>query len=119
MAAWEYPTTISAVLIAFGVIGKSTHWIYKWAQRVEASQKYIEREMHFNAGSTLRDAVKRIEIRQEQIGIRVVRIERNGHVGALAESVDAVHADISTLLDHDAERDVEGLRYSTPDEGTE
>ena len=73
--------------------------------------------MRFNAGSTMRDAVKRIEVCQQQIGARVMRIERSGHVGALTETVDAVQASVETLLDHDAERDVEGLRYGTFDEG--
>lgn len=67
LAVWEYPSIIAAVLIAVGVIGKAAHWLYRWAQRIDESLSYIEGEMRFNGGSTMRDAVKRIESRLDQI----------------------------------------------------
>ncbi len=67
VAAWEFPTTVAAVLVAVGVIGKSAHWIYRWAQRIDTSLSYIEGEMRFNGGATMRDAIKRIEQRVEAI----------------------------------------------------
>lgn len=67
VAAWEYPTIIAAVLVAIGVVGKSIHWVYRWAQRIDDSLSYIEGEMRFNGGSTMRDAVKRIEQRLDVI----------------------------------------------------
>ena len=60
---WEYPTAIAALIVALGVIGKGIHWVYLWAQRIDGSLSYIESEMRFNGGATLRDAVKRIEVR--------------------------------------------------------
>lgn len=67
LAAWEFPTTIAAVLVAVGVIGKAAHWVYKWAERIDGSLSYIEGEMRFNGGATMRDAIKRIERRVETI----------------------------------------------------
>ena len=67
LAAWEYPTLAAAVLVALATIGKSIHWVYRWAQRIDDSLSYIEGEMRFNGGSTMRDAVKRIEQRLDEI----------------------------------------------------
>lgn len=103
-AVWEYPTTLAAVLIALATIGKSAHWVYKWAQRIDDSLSYIEAEMRFNGGATLRDAVKRIE---GQIG----HIEQ--HQASRTGAVADVASDVATLLEHDATRDTEGKRYGT------
>lgn len=67
LAVWEYPSAAAAVLLAIAVITKSAHWLYKAAGRMEQSLSYIEGEMRFNGGSTMRDAVKRIEQRLDVI----------------------------------------------------
>lgn len=64
---WEYPAVIAGVIVAVAVIGKAIHWIYAWAQRIDDSLSYIEQEMRFNGGSTMRDAVKRIEGRIDHL----------------------------------------------------
>ena len=66
-AIYDYPILIAAVLVAIGTIGKSIHWVYKFSNRIEASVSYIESEMSFNSGSTMRDAIGRIELRLAHI----------------------------------------------------
>jgi hypothetical protein len=115
VAAWELPTTIAAVLIAIGVIGKTIHWVYVWAKRVDTSLEYVRQELSFNGGSSTRDAVKRIECRlaaieanQGNVASDLVQFRRHSTAAARA-----VGDDVSTLLDHDRERDQPGLRYDT------
>jgi hypothetical protein len=62
---YEYPAAIAAVIVALTVIGKAIHGVYGWAKRMDTSLTYIETEMRFNGGTTMRDAVKRIEQRLE------------------------------------------------------
>jgi len=64
---YEYPITIAAVLTAAAAIGKAAHWVYRWMKRLDGSLAYIEKEMRFNGGTTMRDALKRIESRLTDI----------------------------------------------------
>jgi len=66
-AIYDYPILTAAVLVALGTIGKSVHWAYGFSKRIEASVNYIESEMRFNGGSTVRDAIGRIESRLAHI----------------------------------------------------
>ena len=66
-AIWEYPALVAGVIVALAVIGKAVHWVYRWAERIDSSLGYIESEMRFNGGSTMRDAVKRIESRIDHL----------------------------------------------------
>ena len=55
VAAWEYPAVLAGVLFAICVIGRAIHWVYAWAKRIDASLTYIQGEMSFNGGASLRD----------------------------------------------------------------
>ena len=66
-AIYDYPILTAAVLVAIGTIGKSIHWVYGFSKRIEASVNYIESEMRFNGGATVRDAIGRIEVRLAHI----------------------------------------------------
>lgn len=60
-AATAYLILTVSVIAASIAIGKAIHWFYKWANRIEDSQKYIESEMRLNGGATMRDAIDRID----------------------------------------------------------
>ena len=113
VAAWEYPTAVAAVLVAVGVIGKAAHWLYNWAQRIDGSLTYIQSEMSFNGGATMRDAVKRIETRLDRIEGNQADVASELQVfrQRSSDAVDAVRGDVAMLLEHDAERDTAGRRY--------
>lgn len=64
---YEYPILAAAIVVALGTIGKAVLWVYRFSKRIEASISYIESEMRFNGGSTIRDAVGRIEGRLDVI----------------------------------------------------
>lgn len=44
-------------------LGKVTHSVYRWMRRVEEALTYVEGEMRHNGGSTIRDAITRIDKR--------------------------------------------------------
>lgn len=58
---------IVALLAAAAGLGKAGLGFYRWTRRMEASLAYVESEMRFNGGTTVRDAVHRIEVRQTRI----------------------------------------------------
>jgi hypothetical protein len=63
MAEWtESIGLLVAVLALVGIVGRITHNVYRWAQRMEAAIVYVEAEMRMDGGSTIRDAINRIEI---------------------------------------------------------
>ena len=107
LAAWEYPSLIAAVLLAVGVIGKAVHWGYRWAQRIDESLEYVREELSYNGGATMRDAVKRIENRLGVIEGNQANVaaELHNYRRRPDPAVTSVAQDVSTLLDHDAERD--------------
>lgn len=58
---------IVATLAASAGLGKLAFGFYRWTRRIEDSLAYVESEMRHNGGSTVRDAVTRIEHRQNRI----------------------------------------------------
>ena len=68
----------AAVLTALGVIWrKFIQPTTRMLQRIEASLKYVETEMHFNGGTTQRDAIKRIDDAVRHLDERLRQIESN------------------------------------------
>lgn len=57
---------ITVVLTALGGVGHLVLVIYRWARRMEKALLYVESEMQFNGGKTMRDSMRRIE---RQLGI--------------------------------------------------
>lgn len=64
-AIYQYPVIAAAVIGALGYIahriGKATHLGYRAIKEAFEGVAYIREEMNFNGGSTLRDAVGRVE----------------------------------------------------------
>jgi len=62
---------VAGALVTLGILAggfiKVGLGFYRWTRRIEASIGYVEAEMRFNGGSTIRDAVARIERRQSHI----------------------------------------------------
>jgi hypothetical protein len=50
---------IVAVLGALTAVIKSLHWVYATMRRIDQAMEYVQHEMHFNGGATMRDAVSR------------------------------------------------------------
>jgi len=107
------PTSIAAAVAAVFVIGKAVHWFYEWARKIDDSLEYVREELSFNSGTTTRDAIKRIETRLDRIERHQneVAVELQTFRHASTSTVRSVREDVSTLLEHDAERDVPGARY--------
>ena len=64
MTVAQWIITAGAVVAALGVIYRTLiSPIYKWMQRVEKALTHVESNMYNNGGSSLRDAVDRIEKR--------------------------------------------------------
>lgn len=64
MTVAEWIITAGAVVAAIGVIHRAVVYpIFKWAQRLENAVTHVEMNMKNNGGSSLRDAVDRIEKR--------------------------------------------------------
>lgn len=64
MEWWQILITVAAVLTAVGVIwSKGVMPVYRFAKTVEKHVTFVETEMTSNGGSSLRDAITRIEQR--------------------------------------------------------
>jgi hypothetical protein len=64
MEWWQLVITAAAVLTAVGVIwSKGVMPIYRFAKTVEKHVTFVETQMTPNGGSSLRDAIQRIEER--------------------------------------------------------
>lgn len=64
MTVAEWIITAGAVVAAVGVIHRAVIYpIFKWGQRIENAVAHVEMNMKNNGGSSLRDAVDRIEKR--------------------------------------------------------
>jgi hypothetical protein len=50
---------VVAVLAALTAVVKSIHWVYSTMKRIDDALSYVQHEMHFNGGTTMRDAVAR------------------------------------------------------------
>ena len=73
--AVAYLILLAAVIVAIGTVGKAIHWMYRWAVRMEESQEYIEGEMRFNGGATMRDAIGRIDKENVITNVRLRNLE--------------------------------------------
>lgn len=64
MTIAEWIITAGAVIAAIGVIHRAVLYpIFKWAQRLENAVSHVEMNMKNNGGSSMRDAIDRIEKR--------------------------------------------------------
>lgn len=68
--------SIAAILVGLGIIGRTILGAYRIARRIEATNDLVHRELHTNGGSSLRDAVDRIEGKADLAIERIDRIER-------------------------------------------
>ena len=68
MTVAQWVITVGAVLSSIGVIYRTlVRPIYKWMQRIEKAMTHVEMNMKNNGGSSLRDAIDRIENRLTQV----------------------------------------------------
>lgn len=64
MTVAQWIITAGAVVAALGVIHRTVFMpVYKWMQRVEKALAHVEMNMKNNGGSSMRDAIDRIENR--------------------------------------------------------
>ena len=116
LTPWELPATIAAALIALGVIGRSIYWAYGWANKIDESLEYVRKELTFNGGSTMRDGQARMEKRLDNIEANQAEVAAELQEFRRTSTANQRHVgeSVSTLLEHDAERDQPGLRYENP-----
>lgn len=61
---WQYLITAAAVVTAVGVLWKKVVLpVYRFAKKMEQHVTFVEMQMTANGGSSLRDAIQRIEQR--------------------------------------------------------
>lgn len=68
--------SIAAILVGLGIIGRTVLGIYRVAKRIEATNDLVHRELHTNGGSSLRDAINRIEAKADHAIERINTIEQ-------------------------------------------
>jgi len=74
MTAAQWVITIGAVISSLGIIYRSLiRPIYKWMQRIEKAVSIVEQNMGNNGGSSLRDAIDRIENRLTLVEDHITR----------------------------------------------
>lgn len=74
MTVAEWIITAGAVVAAVGVIHRAVVYpIFKWAQRLENAVSHVEMNMKNNGGSSMRDAIDRIEKRLTTLEDHVTR----------------------------------------------
>lgn len=74
----DWIIALAAAVTGLGVIwAKAVRPVVKMLNRIEASLVYVEREMHFNGGSTMRDALQRIDVAVRNLDQRLTVIEQN------------------------------------------
>jgi len=65
---WTTGIELALIIAAAGAIfGKVTYWLYRVVNRIEKNFELIDKELRPNGGSSLRDAINRIETRQLSI----------------------------------------------------
>lgn len=65
---WQWIITAAAVVTAVGVLWKKVVLpVYKFAKKMEQHVTFVESQMTPNGGSSLRDAIQRIESRVNAI----------------------------------------------------
>lgn len=68
MTWWQYLITAAAVVTALSVLWQKIILpVYKFAKKVEQHVTFVEAQMTPNGGSSLRDAIQRIESRVNAI----------------------------------------------------
>ena len=71
---WQYLVTAAAVVTAVGVLWKKVILpVYGFAKKVEQHVHFVETQMTANGGSSLRDAIQRIEQRVNVIEEHLTR----------------------------------------------
>lgn len=74
MTVAEWIITAGAVVTALGVIHRAVLYpIFKWGQRIEHAVSHVEMNMKNNGGSSMRDAIDRIEKRLTTLEDHVTR----------------------------------------------
>lgn len=77
MTAAEWVITAGAVVAALGIIHRALVYpIFKWAKRIEHAVGHVEMNMKNNGGSSMRDAIDRIEQRLTTVEDYVTKPKR-------------------------------------------
>lgn len=71
---WQWIITAAAVVTAVGVLWRKVVLpVYKFAKKMEQHVTFVESQMTANGGSSLRDAIQRIEQRVNVIEEHLTR----------------------------------------------
>jgi hypothetical protein len=117
MAAASNLTGVAFVILAVAVLVLAASAAWR-ARRVDVSVGNITGSVDFvaeqltpNGGSSLRDAVDRIEHKVDAHGLRLSELE--DVVTKPSVEIANLRRNVEQLLRHDAERDIEGKRYGS------
>jgi hypothetical protein len=110
-------TGVAFVILAVAVLVLAASAAWR-ARRVDVSVGNITGSVDFvaeqltpNGGSSLRDAVDRIEHKVDAHGLRLSELE--DVVTKPSVEIANLRRNVEQLLRHDAERDIEGKRYGS------
>lgn len=74
MTFYEYSGMVAGALITMGVLFRTIIYpIHRWATRLEKAVSHVEMNMKNNGGSSLRDAIDRIEKRLSSLEDHVTK----------------------------------------------
>ena len=74
MTVADWIITAGAVVAAIGVIYRGMFYpVFKWAKRIEQAVSHVESNMKNNGGTSMRDAIDRIEKRLTTLEDHVTR----------------------------------------------
>lgn len=65
--------SIAAIILALGIIGRAVLGVYRLAKRVDETNSLVHRELRPNGGSSLRDAINRVEAKVDEAVDRLGR----------------------------------------------
>jgi hypothetical protein len=117
MVAASNLTGVAFVILAVAVLVLAASAAWR-ARRVDVSVgnitgsvDFVAEQMTPNGGSSMRDAVDRIEHKVDAHGLRLSDLE--DAVTKPSAEIAQLRRNVELLLRHDAERDTEGRRYGS------
>lgn len=73
--------SLAAIVLALGIIGRAVLGVYRLAKRVDETNALVHKELRPNGGSSLRDAINRVESKVDEavdrLGKRLDAVEHH------------------------------------------
>lgn len=93
-AVWHDMPVLLAALGVLGIVGKGAHGLYRFLQRIEASLAYVQKELSFDGGQSLRDESRQTrDLVQQHINDSTAdRADMRGQINDIDHRLEAIEA---------------------------